>query len=174
MNLNGYTLKAVKTMETMNGIAYSGNIYFGGKKVAFAYNDGRGSETVVDVSDDIADYETHDSVLTEAFVGRLFDLHDNEKIFKSGTKNKPDMGVAFVTITNPFRMKNYICSKAITVDDVAECVLKSTPGCNIESIEIFRSLDDFNIEESQQQEMDDGGPDFADDPGEDAGGMTMQ
>jgi len=62
----------------------------------------------------------------------------------------------------------------ITADDLTAHISKAKPGWEIDSIEIFRSLDDFNIDESQQQEMGDGGQDFAGDPGAEPGGMTMK
>ena len=173
MKLNGYTLKAVKSMETLDGFAYSGNIYFGGKKIGMACNTGCGGMTDVHLMPGIPDRADHYEALTEDVVERLFTLHDYEKVFKLNEKDHPGAGTAFVTFADPFDMKNYICGPNQTADSLTAWLHKTKPGWEIESIELFRSLDDFNIDESQQQEMADGGPDFADDPGEDAGGMTM-
>ena len=173
MKFNGYTLKAVKSMATMDGFAYSGNIYFEGKKIGMACNNGFGGTTDVCFMPGIADCATHDEALTEDVVERLFTLHYYEKIFKLNAKDYPGAGTAFVTFADRFDIKNYIVGPNQTVDSLAAWLHKTKPDWEIESIELFRSLDDFNIDEAQQQEMADGGPDFADDPGEDAGGMTM-
>jgi len=174
MKLNGYTLKAVKTMETLDGCAYSGNIYFGGKKIGMACNNGCGGMTDVHLMPGIPDLAAHNAALTEDLVERLFTLHDYEKIFKAETKNHPDKGIACVTYSKPFDFVVYACSQDTTADDLTAWLNEEKPGWEIGSIEVFHSLDDFNIDEPQQQEMADGGQDFASGQGEDAGGMTMK
>ena len=173
MNLNGYTLKAVKTMNTLDGIAYSGNIYYDGRKIGMACNNGCGGMTEVHVMPGIADRASHYVALTEDVVERLFTLRDYERVFKAETKNRPEMGMAFVKFSEPFDSEAYVCGKNMTADALTAHICETKPGCKIESIDIFRSPDDFNISESQQQEMSDGTPVFTDGPGEDFGGMTM-
>jgi len=173
MKLNGYTLKAVKTMETLDGIAYSGNIYFNEKKIGMACNNGCGGMTDVHLMPGIPGRAAHDSALTEDFVERLFTLHDYERAFKAETKTHPGKAIAFVTYSDPFDIKSYICDEGTTADDLTAHINEEKPGWKIASMEIFRSLDDFNIDETQQQEMADGGANFADDPGAEPCGMTM-
>ena len=173
MKLNGYTLKAVKTMETLDGIAYSGNIYFNEKKIGMACNNGCGGMTDVHLMPGIPGRAAHDSALTEDFVERLFTLHDYEKVFKAETKTYPGRAVAFVTCSDSFDISHYICNEGTTAGELTAHINRTKPGREIESIEIFRSLDDFNIDETQQREMSDGNPDFAEDPGAEPGGMTM-
>jgi len=157
MNLNGYTLKAVKTMETPDGIAYSGNIYFDGKKIGAAYNDGRGGMTDVSLIVGIPDRAAHNAVLTENFVERLFALNDYENMFRANTKGRPEKGMAFVTYSDPLGIDAFLCSKDATADEISAQVNKQKPGWEIGSVEIFRSLDDFIIDESQQQEQTEDG-----------------
>jgi len=52
MNLNGYTIKSVKTMETPDGISYSGNIYYSDEKIGTAYNGGYGGMTEINLLHD--------------------------------------------------------------------------------------------------------------------------
>ena len=169
MQLNGYTLKAVKTMETMDGIAYSCNIYFGGKKIGMACNDGRGGMTDIHVMPGIPDRAALCAVLTEDFAERLFTLHGYEKAFKAHPAGK---SMAFVSYSGPFDLEAYLCGQNITAEALTAHIGKTKTGREIDSIEIFRSLDDFNIDESQQQEMADNQQ-----PGEGTeegfGGMTM-
>jgi len=174
MKLNGYTLKAVKTMETTDGVAYTGNIYFDGKKIGMAYNDGRGGMTDVSLVPGIAGRAAHDAALTEDCVERLFTLHDYEDMFRANTRGRPEKGMAFVTYSDPLGIDAFLCGKDATLDEISAQVNKQKPGWEIGSIEIFRSLDDFMIDESRQQEQADGGQDFTGDPGEESGGMTMK
>lgn len=145
MNLNGYTLKAVKTMETPDGISFSGNIYFSNKKIGTAYNGGFGGMTDVHL---LPDYRDHYSVLNEDFVERLFTLHDYEKIYKAELRKSPNMGVVFVTYNNPFDLRYVLFKQDKTSDEVQSHIQKTSNGKEIEAVELFRSLDDFNVTES--------------------------
>ena len=149
MKLNGYTLKAVKTMETLDGCAYSGNIYFDGKKIGMACNNGFGGMTDVCLMPGIPDRAAHDAALTEDFVERLFTLHDYEKMFKLNAKDHPGAGTAFVTFAEPFDMKNYICGPNKTAEDLAAWLDRTNPGwAMMKSRSLMREKRPFLTQES--------------------------
>lgn len=142
MELNGYTLKAVKMMETPNGISFTGDIYHDGKMIGDAYNSGNGGMTHVSLR---PEHRDHYPVLDENFVERLFTLNDYESIFKDHMKDKADKGLAIITYANPFDLDFVVCGKDETAEGVTAGMNKSNPGREIESVEIFRALDDFII-----------------------------
>jgi len=142
MNLNGYSLKAVKMMETPRGISYTGDICYSDTKIGDAYNKGDGGITQVYLSHG---YHNHSSVLNEEFVSRLFLLNDYEKIFKTEMRRIPGKGMTFVTYTDPFDLRCILCDRDEALDKIVSRILEAEPGREIESIEVFRSLDDFNI-----------------------------
>ena len=150
MKINGYTLKAVKMMDTPDGISYSGNIYYDGKKIGMAYNDGRGGMTDVDLH---PDYRDHYSVLDEDFVERLFTLNDYEKMFKDNQKKHPNTGLAFVMYTDYCDLGTIRFGGNVTMDEIKGHAEKTKPGWAIESIELFRSPDDFIIDQDHQPEI---------------------
>jgi len=148
MKLNGYTLKAVKTMETMDGIAYSGNIYFDNKKIGIAHNGGYGGSTDVHLS---PEHHNHYPALNEDFVERLFTLCDYEKIFKAEMKKQQNKAVAFVTYSDYFDLSYYTLGQNGNEEGLRAHIQKNNPERgDIESIEIFRTLDDFNITQPAQ------------------------
>ena len=151
MKLNGYTLKAVKTVSTLDGVNYWGNIYFENKKIGIAHNDGNGGMTNVRL---LPEYRDHYSVLNEDFVERLFTLNDYEKIFKSETKNKPDKIIAFVTYANYFDLSYYVCGQNANEQGLRTHIQKEYPEREIETIEFFRSLDDFNVTKTFENKQD--------------------
>ena len=170
MNLNGYTLKAYKMMETNQGIAYSANIYFDGKKIGSASNDGRGGMTDVYVDSKYRD--EHRSVLDEDFVERMFTLGDYEDIFKHNLKKNPNLeAMAFVFYKDNCELHPFMCSKNATLDGLKNNLERRKPECQVESIEIFRSLDDFNVDQDHQPESYQS--DDADEDMDEESGMNM-
>jgi hypothetical protein len=169
MNLNGYTLKAVKMMETHDGIAYSGNIYYNGKQIGSAYNDGRGGMTDVDL---IPKYRDHYPALDEAFVERLFTLNDYEDIYKHNLKKNPNLeSMAFVLYKNNCKLDAFMCSKNAKMEGIKGNLERRKPGWEIDSIEIFRSPEDFNIDQDHQPEIYQS--DDADENMDEESGMTL-
>ena len=146
MTLNGYTLKAVKMMPSFDGVCFSGNIYFENKKIGMAHNDGNGGMTNVQL---LPEYRDHYPILNEDFVERLFTLNDYEKIYKAETKKQQNKAVAFVTYSNYFDLSYYTLGQNGNEEGLRTHIQKSNPERgDIESIEIFRSLDDFNVTQS--------------------------
>ena len=151
MNLNGYTLKAVKMTEVRRGIAYTGNIYYNGKQIGSAHNDGDGGMTFVDLP---PEHRSHDQVLDEEFVERLFTLNDYESLFRENVPIKPDLGFGgAMVIFNPFDLDCSLFPKDETMDEVLTRIRKDNPGREIESVELFRSLADFNIDQDHKPEL---------------------
>lgn len=143
MQINKYTIKSIKTMKTMDGMAYTGNIYFENKKVAIAQNSGDGSCTMVYT---LIDHDIHRPILTEEFVERLFTLADYEKLFKDNAKKRALCGIAIVTYaTHPFEMDCLSTTPTVTMEQIRTFVGEQHPKRIIKEIEIFRSLEDFNV-----------------------------
>jgi len=152
MNLNGYTLKAVKMMETPRGISYSGSIFYSGKNIGTAYNGGDGGMTHIHLS---PDYQNHYAVLDEDFVERLFTLNDYETMFKAETKDKQGQGMAFATYANPFDLKYFFCTQDELMKEIVSRIQKPKPNQEVESIELFRTLHDFDITPSNKSQSQD-------------------
>ena len=150
MNYNGYTLKAVNMVETPKGISYWGDIYYSGEQIGTAHNEGNGGMTQVSL---LPDHRNHYDVLNEAFTERLFILNDYEEIFKEETNGRPDNGMAFATYTNPFDLKRFPCDKDEPLDEIVLRIQDDEPEHELESVEVFRSPDDFNITPSGQPEI---------------------
>jgi len=150
MKLNGYSLKSVKTLETHDGVCISGNVYYSGKQIGSVYDEGRGGTIIVDLS---SEYPEHYPVLSEDFVWRLLELKDYEDIFKKNLKKQPEDGTAFVIFANSYNLKSLVCGRSASMDDIRNFVSETMPGKEVKSIEIFRSLDDFNIDQDHRPEL---------------------
>ena len=151
MTLNGYTLKAVKTMPTLDWDSYSGNIYFENKKIGMAHNDGNGGMTDVQL---LPEYRDHYPILSEDFVERLFTLYEYEKIYKAETKKEQNKALAFVTYSDFFDLSYYTLGQNGNEEGLRAHIQKKNPERGeIESIEIFRSPDDFNVTQPTQQSL---------------------
>jgi hypothetical protein len=69
-------------------------------------------------------------------------------MYKAELRDNPNMGVVFVTYNNPFDLRYVLFKQDKTSDEVQSHIHKTSIGKEIESIELFRTLDDFNIAES--------------------------
>jgi len=147
MNCYGYGLKEVHMMETPRDISYSGDIYYSGKQIGSAYNGGYGGMTEVTLD---PAFSAHEEVLNESFVERLFTLNDYERVFMDMVADKTEKGLVVVNYTNPFDIKFLTCSRDAAMEKIVKSVMFSDDARQVDSIEVFRSLQDFNIDESHQ------------------------
>ena len=151
MNINGYTLKAVKHFMGNEGYGFSANLYYNNKKIGEVTDTANGS-CEIDIYLDMKHEAEHGKNLDTDFIERLYRLGDQEKSFKDMMKKTPDKALICVTFSKPTKNGDYYLeyhgSKGMTEEIFTEWHEKINSGGQIEKIEIFTSLDDFNIQDA--------------------------
>jgi hypothetical protein len=64
------------------------------------------------------------------------------------------MGIVFVTYTNPFDLRHALFRQDTTSEEIHAHIQKTSLGREIESIELFRTLDDFNTTQPSQPSLE--------------------
>ena len=154
MNINGYTLKSVKNFMGREGYGFSANLYHNGKRIGEVTDTANGSGEI-DIYLDMDCRDQHKNVDTD-FLERLYLLHGQEKSFKAKTKSGLDKALICVAFSEPTTDWNYYLeytgSKSMTEDVFITWYNKNGVGGTIEKIDIFTSLDDFNIQDTAESE----------------------
>ena len=154
MNINGYTLKTVKNFMGREGYGFSANLYYNGKRIGEVTDTANGSGEI-DIYLDMDSRDQHKEVDTD-FLERLYLLHSQEKSFKAKIKAGVDKALICVAFSEPTKDWNYYLEytggKSMTEDAFTAWYNKNGVGGTIEKIDIFTSLDDFNIQDTAVSE----------------------
>ena len=154
MNINGYTLKSIKNFMGREGYGFNANLYHNGKKIGEVTDPANGSGEI-DIYLDSSYRGQHENVDTD-FLERLYLLNDQEKAFKSMMKKEPEKVLIGVTFSEHTDDYNYYLefsgSKNMTEESFAAWYEKNGKGGTIEKVDIFKSLDDFNIQDTAESE----------------------
>jgi hypothetical protein len=159
MNINGYTLKAIKEFTDKESIGFSANLYHNGKRIGEASGTavvniiGGGCE--IDICLDPKFEELHENV-DEDLVDRLYFLHLQEESYKDMIKKMPDKALVGVTLFPPTYELNFYLEfyedKNITEEAFVAWYNKSGNSGKIAKVDIFTSLEDFNIQDATEPE----------------------
>ena len=155
MNINGYSIKAVNSLEGRNGVGFSANLYYKNKQIGSITDTADGSGEIGVYMNSVTNHEIHDQIVDSDFAERLFYLHCDEKSFKNMVKKGHGEALISVTMSEPTKdwqisLEYHSQNKLIQEDDFREWYNKNGKGGVIEKVEIYTRLDDFNIQEPKQ------------------------
>ena len=154
MNINGYTLKAIKTFMGNEGKGFNANLYHNGKKIGEVTDTANGC-CEIDVYIDMQMQKQHRDIDTD-FLERLYLLHTQERGFKDMLKAKASEALICVKLSKPTPdgdcYVEYFGNKTLTKNAFIDWYEKEGRGGTIESVEIFTSPDDFNIQDVADSE----------------------
>ncbi|BDF59171.1 hypothetical protein CE91St36_19880 [Christensenellaceae bacterium] len=153
MDINGYAMKGVKTFNTPDGGGYNASIYYEGKRICEVHEAGMGAPPYVEwfISKNFdqccATRDFHDPILNEWFIGDLYDFYEDERQFKKDIKKYPDACYVKVEVKSSLP-KGYTFFKGKNYSDEAlkKEIYKAIPKEQVESIRIYRTLNDFKIQ----------------------------
>ena len=156
MTINGYTLKSVRFFDGRNFIGFTANLYYGGKKIGQVTDTGNGC---ADPDFDIELYlddkyrEEYSNKITPALIQQLCDLYESEKDFKNLIKKHASGTLVCLYLSEPNKAgrhyAQYPMPRTITKDEFLELYEREGQGGKIEKIEVYNSLDDFNIHDPE-------------------------
>ena len=153
MDVNGYAMKGVKTFNTPDGGGYNASIYYEGKRICEVHEAGMGAPPYVEwfISKNFdqccATRDFHDPVLNEWFISDLYEFCEDERQFKKDIKKYPD--ACYVKVEDKSSLpKGYTFFQGKNYSDEAlkKEIYKEIPKEQVESIRIYRTLNDFKIE----------------------------
>lgn len=151
MNINGYTLKSIKNFMGREGYGFSASLYYNNKKIGEVTDTADGSGET-DVYLDLKYQKDHDETVNTDFIERLYELYGQEQSFKNMIKIQPNRALYCVTFFEPTNSHEYYLEfkggKGMSEESFAAWYNGSGKGGKIEKIDIFKSLDDFNIQDS--------------------------
>ena len=152
MNINGYSMKAVKEFDTPDGGGYNAKIYFENKRICDVHDAGMGAPPYVNwfiaKNDDqcCKTQDEHEPILDEWFISELFSLYTKEKDFKKAEKKYPNCCMAYVEL-NTMARQFYIfpTGRRLPAERIKESLYENIPKEEIKKVTIYRFLDDFVV-----------------------------
>ncbi len=153
MDVNGYSMKGVKSFHTPDGGGYNASIYYEGKRICEVHEAGMGAPPYVEwfISKNFdqccATRDFHDPILNEWFIGDLIGYYDDEQEFKKINKKYPNGCYVIVSLKeNMPRGYTFPHGKAFPDEAIKMQIYQEIPKEKVESFHIYRTMDDFKIE----------------------------
>lgn len=150
MDVNGYSMKGVKSFHTPDGGGYNASIYYEGKRICEVHEAGMGAPPYVewfisknmDKCREIRD--KHDLILDEWFIGELNEVFEDERDFKKMIKKHPDGCIVKIEPENRYpQIYTYFNVKSVSDERIKDDMYKEFPKETVKSLHIYRTLDDF-------------------------------
>ena len=165
--INNFQVKGIKIFEGRGGYGLNANLYYKGKKVAFVLDEGNGGQLDIRFNsreiEEEAEKEAREyykrnpkyllypKMQIGDLVEELVELSDIEKVYKKQTKkgynvtyvlryHKRNASLSEICRSRGFQLISYNTDE---IEEIAE-ELKKEEG--VQYVEIFDSLDSFNIE----------------------------